>query len=249
MHLNHQLESIPCSNTNIVSAFTATVKISDTFHATKSTIVVTTRDSYKGPNTSAQIRTMKGMQAALAGVPIVTPQWIQACLAAQKVVVPETDMYIRTLPSKVPGNADYGVSRIAAAMEYTKKQFLPLEHCHVFLCGVTKRKEKDVLQVLRRAGANILSHPSSVVAKLKNLSSCSANHDSQVVLLCDESATITGALAREIPNHHKHTLVVNVVWVYDSITSSKPLPADDYSPSSTTAKEFWDLIVSSKEQK
>jgi hypothetical protein len=189
------------------------VKLSDSFHAKKTTLCVTTLDPSvsKTNNATALVRTMKGMRAALAGVPIVSPDWIRTCLIAQRVIVPETSMYVRTLPVKVPllPITDHGVAHLAAGKEQGAPR--PLETCSVFLCS----HNKDAVMVLRDSGATILSHSSQV----RNGSKSNSN---AVYVVCHDKSTLTETLS--------HAVVVNPNWIYDSISSGVPLDAVDYPP-------------------
>jgi len=83
--------------------------------------------------------------------------------------------------------------------------------------------------VLRQAGAKILTNSASALGLLKN-----NNKKSGVVVIlvvCNGSgAAIPKALAREIPNYARRCGVVNLAWVFDSVSRGAVLSANDYCP-------------------
>lgn len=184
-----------------------TMKISENVHPTRTTLLVTIMNASR-PAT-CQVRTMKTMQATLHGIPIVGFDWIHACRNAQRFLIPESSMYVRSLPSKADAVdlTEHGVAYIAAGLLlHSNQQFLPLRDCAVYMESSLK---PDTIRLLKQAGATILTHPSQLARK-------SANY-SQVFAV---------GLKKTPPNLHVQSVPPS--WVYDSVSSGRPLPASVY---------------------
>ena len=242
-----QLRRLAKKKLKMTSKGSCVIKIAETFSANKTTLcVMPTRTSDENNNDNANTaltRTMKSMQAALAGVPIVSfSAWIAACFSQQQIAMP--DSYIRTLPSLSGNSTDYGVAYVAAAHASRQQHFCPLDQWHVWLCGMSssssRRKHSDAVSLLRLAGATILTRPSAALTQLKK------KRPSKVAIVCD-GGPIPRAL-RQLPKFDDDDgntlLVVNLAWVFDSVSRGLALPADDYCPDkSASAKALWKLCT------
>jgi len=196
-----------------------------------------------GGNVIARTRTVKAMQAALAGVPLVSAAWISSCRQAKALTVPSSSMFIRSLPIKTSdshANSDYGVACVAATIQRSGTNYCPLRGHFVHLCGpFSRQKQADISLLLRQSGAEIVSHPSAVLGKVRALSD---DGEGKVVLVCDDSTNsgISSALERDVKLHKRNVLIATSIWLFDSISCGKALSAGAYKPRSRKAKELWE---------
>jgi hypothetical protein len=193
-------------------------------------------------NLIAGMRTLKAMQATTAGVPIVSPAWIASFRDSNRFVLPDKAMFVRTLPTKTKREdqiMDFGVAAIAAAIrssivQEATNQFKILANVSVCLCG---RFETAITKLLRDVGAEILT-TSKTVAKL------SADGDPKVVLLCsDKDCKIPDSMECKVKIHKSQVQVVNVDWLFDSISCGSVLAAGAYKPNVKQAKELWAITM------
>jgi hypothetical protein len=182
------------------------------------------------------------MQATRAGVPLISPAWITSFGDSNQFVLPDSSMFVRTLPTKTSRGdeiMDFGVSAIAAAIRSSRAQaptfqFKVLTDISVYLCG---RFETTISKLLREAGAEVLT-ASKAVAKL------SADGDQKVVLLCsDNDCKIPGSVESKVEIHKSQVQVVNVDWLFDSISCGSVLAASAYAPKVKQAKELWAITM------
>jgi hypothetical protein len=195
-----------------------------------------------GSNLTAGMRTLKAMQATTAGVPLVSPAWITSFGDSNRFVLPDRSMFIRTLPSKTTREdqiMDFGVAAITATIRSSIVQgasnhFKILTDVSVYLCG---RFENTITKLLREAGAEVLT-ASKTIAKL------STDGDPKVVLLCsDNDCKIPDSLESKIKIHKSQVQVVNVDWLFDSISCGSVLQAGAYKPNVKQAKELWAITM------
>lgn len=229
-----------CSN------FLVKFRLSDSF-VKKTTLCIVPMDKDADGNLTPRVRTLKTMRSVLAGIPIVPPDWIHACGQTNTAVVPLA-YYARSLPTKTDairesGDGNFGVAKLAALLDGSKKsqQALPLYDACVFLCGnFPRNKRTDIQRLCKEAGANVLTCPSAVTAKL-------ATKHQPVVLVCHDSSTgtvVPRALEKEIKDDASPlVMVVNMNWVFDSITCARTLPADAFEPTNPKAKVLWRSLV------
>jgi hypothetical protein len=219
------------------------VKLADCFKPDKTTLCVLSVDprGANGGNLVAGLRTLKAMQGAMTGVPLVSPTWITAC--GKSFVLPDSTMFVRTLPTKTTGadTTDFGVAAIAAAIRSSRMQAATLQYkvfngVSVYLCG---RFDKTIAQLMREAGAEVLTTSSTVVSKVRSLS---VDGGPKVILLCsDKDCKIPTSVAKEIRSNKSQVRVVNVDWLFDSIACGSALAAGAYAPKVKQAKELWDF--------
>jgi hypothetical protein len=217
------------------------VKLTESFNSEKTTLCVISVDPRaNGSNLIAGMRTLKAMQAAMAGVPLVSPAWITSFRDSNRFVLPERSMFVRTLPSKTTREdqiMDFGVAAIAAAIRSSRvqeatNQFKILTDVSVYLCG---RFETTITKLLREAGAEVLT-ASKTVAKL------SADGDPKLILLCsDNDCKIPDSVESKVKIHKSQVQVVNVDWLFDSISCGSVLAASAYEPNQ--AKELWAITM------
>ena len=223
------------------------ITVSDAIQPSKTTICVLSAGIPSGCNLTAERRSMKAMQASVSGIPIVSPLWIAHCLEQKKFLIPEASMYVRTLPTKTaidkPFSADFGVSFLAAAREYSELYSLsysPFQNCSIYLLGFSSKDGASFTSLLRDAGADLITNKQSLLAKLKGLSTDGLK---KIVVLCAANVSITDALEREIVNHSDMVAVVNASWLVDSISCGVALnpTAASYEPQGGKAKELWKI--------
>jgi hypothetical protein len=160
-------------------------------------------------------------------------------------------MYIRSFPTKT-STLDSSLCNLGVAIQAARMRqqdvgliskdhnILPLGCCFVHLCGTfTSPKKADICMLLKEAGATIMASPSLTFKQLKSASS-------KVILLCD-NATSDGAcgindiLAKQVREANARVLVVNLSWLFDSISCGVPAPGDPYEPCSPLGKALWAL--------
>jgi hypothetical protein len=103
----------------------------------------------------------------------------------------------------------------------------------------------------KEAGAKMLASSSDAISKLKTLTSAGSNHDSKVVLLCDDSSSnaVPSAMEQEAKtvlqgdDSKGSLLVVNSSWLFDTITCGSTVPPNAFEPFSPRAKELWKLTL------
>jgi hypothetical protein len=182
------------------------------------------------------------MQATMAGVPLVSPAWITSFGDSNQFVLPDSSVFIRTLPAKTTREdqiMEFGVSAIAAVIHSSRVQeatfqFKILTDISVYLCG---RFETTISKLLREAGAEVLT-VSKTVAKL------SADGNPKVVLLCsDNDCKIPDSVESKVKIHKSQVQVVNVDWLFDSISCGSVLAAGAYEPNVKQAKELWAITM------
>jgi len=204
-------------------------------------------------------RSIKAMTAAIMGIPIVSASaWIASCLREKSILKPEPSMFIRSLPTKttsVKANfCSFGISYTAAAIRLNGSSyngsFTPLRNHYVFLCGSLSRKiQNDTIPLLRESGAKILPNSAALTTKIKSLQSSLASKtskasagDTKIVLLCGETNArtklISSAAEKQFQKHVQFILVVNLNWLFDTISCGIALSAKDYEPVGTHAKEL-----------
>lgn len=203
-------------------------------------------------NIFAEKRSMKAMQACLEGIPLVVPAWIEKCIKnSYQFVEPDSTMYVRSLPTKSnTSNPDFGVAKMAVAFyncdslcESDELRCQPLRSCFVYLCGFSCKNEGDFSALARQAGAKeIITKPHCALTKLKAMQ---GSDSSKFVVLCNDSnAIISDSFEKEIRNasNVNEILVVNSLWLFDSISCAEALPATSFKPNSNKqVKELWKL--------
>ena len=204
-------------------------------------------------NLTSRTRTLKVMRAILAGVPIVSPSWISSCLEAGKVISPCPEQYIRTVPVKTSDplvNANLGVALLAARMHQGTSQLL--SNVRVLLCGQFVSSEgsprkADIQALLRESGATVFTSEGAAMNKLKKVGD---NDASKILLLCDECPNnnrcgISTGLAKEVKaaleRDDTGVLVVNSMWLFDSISCGQMVPTQPFKPRSSRALDLWKL--------
>jgi hypothetical protein len=140
-------------------------------------------------NIIAERRSMKAMHASLCGIPIVTPLWIHDCLQQNKCIVPESNMYIRTLPTKTNiVSSNFGVAYLAATIHSTyrpqksnrlnKQCYVPLQNAAIaYLVGFSSNDETNFSSLLRRSGVSeVVVNQQTALSKLKTFCSNAVAH-------------------------------------------------------------------------
>jgi hypothetical protein len=113
-------------------------------------------------------------------------------------------------------------------------QFKILTDISVSVCG---RFETTISKLLREAGAVVLTAS-------KTLSKLSADGDPKVVLLCsDNDCKIPDSVESRVKIHKSQVQVVNVDWLFDSISCGSVLSAGAYEPKAKQAKELWTITM------
>lgn len=230
------------------------MRTTETFNPSKTTLVVVAVDPKSNTdNLASRTRTLKVMRAILAGVPIVSPSWISSCLEAGKVISPSPEQYIRTVPVKSTDplvDANLGVSLLAARMHEGNSQLL--SNVRVLLCGQFASSEgsprkTDIQALLRESGANVLTSEGGAMNKLKKVGDDDA---SKIVLLCDECPNnnrcgISTGLAKEVKaaleRDDNGVLIVNSMWLFDSISCGQMAPPQPFKPRSARARDLWEM--------
>jgi hypothetical protein len=202
---------------------------------------------------------MKAMQASLHGIPIVAPTWITACLEKKAVAVPDSNLYVRTLPSKTGAPSNFGVAYLAAAMGHIKAHrnnstnsiaYNPFQNVIVYLCGFSNKNVTAFAQLLREAGARqVIFQKQVALAKLKGLSNDHVEDEPdkscRFVILCnDANVSFSGPMEREIKIRSDRVLVVNVNWLFDSVSCGCALGSGPYKPHGGKAQDLWALSKS-----
>jgi hypothetical protein len=94
-----------------------------------------------------------------------------------------------------------------------------------------------ISKLLREVGAEVLT-ASKTAAKL------SADGDPKVVLLCsDNDCKIPDSVESKVKIHKSQVQVVNVDWLFDSISCGSVLAASAYEPKAKQAKELWAITM------
>lgn len=176
---------------------------------------------------------------------------------------------VKPQSSRPPQSAHMGVMRIAAQHQICKnegKRRLPplLHDVTVMLCGNWKSnsgRTSDVQLLLREAGATMCTSVSQALQKLAEIKkSCAieAGFVDSLVFLCDDSVGnnfIQRNLASSIRDflqqfegkddvkRHLPVIVVNLMWLFDSISCATVLDADHFEPTNPNAKSLWQLCL------
>jgi len=128
----------------------------------------------------------------------------------------------------------------------------------VFLCGSSWKsnitKTKDVQLLLREGGGDIISSASQAVRYIEEDLVETDSSTRYLVLLCDDSESDTTdgitnhlsyaahkCLASSRRQEHPPVLVVNMNWLFDSISCASCLDPRLYEPSSPHARSLWNL--------
>ena len=157
-------------------------------------------------------------------------------------------MFIRTFPSKVGNQVDFGVALLAAAAQCNGHFYQPLHDHSVYLCGTfSKNVKADVGLLLREAGATIITHPASAVAKIKSFVE-NGGSGGKVVLLCADGASsnagLTPALERQVMVQPENILVVNTHWLFATVSSGRSAcRSQAFRPQSSKAGALWEATV------
>lgn len=152
-------------------------------------------------------------------------------------------MFVRTLPSKTEGasNTDFGVAAIAARIRQERTQWHLLKPVSVYCgTGFAGSNLKDIIKLLNTAGAAVLNNSGSAVKKFQSLSD--DDSPGKVVILCsDKDPKLSNGLRKEVRKHAGQVMVVNVYWLYDSVSAGAVLGATAYKPNAPGAQELWKL--------
>ena len=131
----------------------------------------------------------------------------------------------------------------------------------VLLCGASWKssttKTKDVQLLLREGGGDIISSASQAVKYIEEDLVDTHSPTKFLVLLLDESESdatdgITSNLQNAVQNYlasnkrqgQHHIIVVNMNWLFDSISCASCLDPRLYEPSSPHARSLWNLYFS-----
>jgi len=218
----------------------------------------------------AKLRTMKAMRAALAGIPIVNTTWCDACIASKEIVL-KSDHLVTSLPTKIPlfmknvtdlksfydkprdlSTAAFGVPSLATCRRSVHEVLLFQNVCF-FLAGSTWKREttrsKDVQLLVKEGGGSVITSAAQATKIVKDELKDS---ETRVVILCDESdkdsmCGITKVLAKAVRDVYNRpidqipVLTVNSIWLFDSISCSKIISAEEYSPKNPIGISLWHL--------
>ena len=246
----------------------------------------------------ADRRSIKAMYACLDGIPIVSTSWIGHCLQRKRVTVPLKNMFVRTLPTKtlIGSISEFGVAhqaaRVGQAQHHSLTSYQPL--CPVKIAYVvgfdsTSDDTSNFGSLLRRAGVNeVVVSPSVALSRLKAFAAAKCNSEIEYyVIVCNDGkerknttmSPISDALFREINNFEKQgptpsnvksrLMVVNVQWLFDSVTCGVLLQPDEtsktnentsaeldiqepvhcYRPNDERASELWQATCASIQMK
>lgn len=222
------------------------LKLTEHLHPKKTTLCVTPAEARTSddPDLVARYRSVKAMRAALRGIPIVSTSWIAQCVEVGYFQTPDPSSLVRSLPTSVTNidgapQSNFGVAHLAACLKRLPS-FQFLNGRMVFICGSLNRETSaDVSLLLRETGATLIAHASAVIARIR-----AADETSKVILLgCNQAGSISNALESEIRSHPSHVLLVNLQWLFDSISCGYALDGQAYKPQGKQALELCELTL------
>jgi hypothetical protein len=233
----------------------AKLKLSEDVDSNTTLCVIPSNGNKKPKGTIASIRSKKVLRSTLLGIPIVTPDWLKDCKKHGKLVRPEA--FIQTIPTKVKeleSNKEHnnGVLKLASAWaRHPEQPELPFQNMSVYLCGNFKLSRDELTYLLTKGAATMLHTPLATSNQLKYLSKAPAYERSMsiVVIVCGNTrVTVNKSLEKDIKmaveeiSPPVNLMVVDELWVIETITCAKALPANLFQPSAR--KDLWNICMS-----
>jgi hypothetical protein len=121
----------------------------------------------------------------------------------------------------------------------------------VYLCGNFKLSRDELTYLLTKGAATMLHTPLATSNQLKYLSKATAYERSMsiVVIVCGNTrVTVNKSLEKDIKmaveeiSPPVNLMVVDELWVIETITCAKALPANLFQPSAR--KDLWNICMS-----